>query len=80
MDQRVKESSLDPVTLEVVRAALAGKTRLSSGCGATSPRQFSAVLQLLLKPPPSQTATANMDRFSSVSKNALRRRAVNRDL
>src|SRR5205823_13679142 len=56
----------------VSRAAPCGKTRSSPGCGATSPTQLAAVVQLLSGPPPSQVATAGARRVSRRS----RRRVV----
>src|SRR5262245_16522616 len=53
-------------------AAPAGKTKSSPGCGATSPTQLAAVVQLALPPPPSQVATAGARRDSRRS----RRRVV----
>src|SRR5436309_7909990 len=48
-------------------AAPAGKTRLSSACGATLPAQLAAVVQLLSGPRPVQMRVAKTIRSSSAS-------------
>ena len=57
---RIEPKSVPAVKLLLLigRAAPVGKTKSSLALGATSPNQFSVVVQLLSAPPPSQVYTA----------------------